>query len=221
MNNYKPRPYAEAGGKNLWGNEGSFDANEGYGKQKQTPHKKSPKAYKEPAKRFEEEAQLAAFNKRRGETARHPNPTKPEKNPWVVYANESVPKIAPGRSGKWICFFERGEEETANETAQVAVETGVVSEALVPKDCEASKYDSIACCLRIDAADLQAHKRVIRFMLENNLIKKSKTGSYYNNSFKFDKTKGHGKDEYYTPTIKLADFIDLRTGEFLVDENRW
>ena len=217
MNNYKPRPHAEAGGKNHWGNESSFDANEGYGEQKQTPYKKSSKAYKEPAKRFEEEARLAAFNKRHGETARHANPTKPEKNPWVVYANESAPKIAPGRSGKWICFFERGEEETAHEIAQAAVETGVVSEALVPSDNESSQYDSVACCLRIDAADLRAHRRVIKFMLENDLIKKARTGSYYNASFKFDEAKGHARGVYYTPTIKLADFIDLRTGEFLVD----
>lgn len=218
MNNFKPRGYTEASGKDKWRNRNSFDANKEYGKQ--GPYKEAPKAYKEPTARFEEEAQLTAFDKERSKSTRQSNQTHPEKSPWIVYANESAPKIAPGRGGKWICFFERDEEEAANETAQAAVETGVVSEALVPRDCETGKYDSIACCLHIDAADLQAHRRVIQFMLENSLIKKSRTGSYYNNSFKFDKAGGRGGNDYHTPTIKLADFIDLRTGEFLVDENR-
>ena len=54
-------------------------------------------------------------------------------------------------------------------------------------------------------------------MLENGLIRKTKTGKLYNISFKFDsetfagKYKGNG----FSGKIKLADFVDLETGEFI------
>lgn len=54
-------------------------------------------------------------------------------------------------------------------------------------------------------------------MLDNGLISKSKSGKLYSISFKYDsqtyarKYKGCG----FTGEIKLADFVDLETGEFV------
>lgn len=59
--------------------------------------------------------------------------------------------------------------------------------------------------------------RLASYMLENGLIRKTKTGKLYNISFKFDtetyagKYKGSG----FSGKIKLADFVDLETGEFI------
>lgn len=55
-------------------------------------------------------------------------------------------------------------------------------------------------------------------MLNNGLIKKTKSGKLYSISFKYDsqtyagKYKGGGG---FTGEIKLADFVDLETGEFV------
>ena len=54
-------------------------------------------------------------------------------------------------------------------------------------------------------------------MLDNGLIRKTKSGKLYNISLKYDsqtyagKCKGSG----FAGEIKLADFVDLETGEFV------
>lgn len=54
-------------------------------------------------------------------------------------------------------------------------------------------------------------------MLDNGLVRKTKSGKLYNISFKYDaetyagKYKGSG----FAGKIKLADFVDLETGEFI------
>lgn len=73
------------------------------------------------------------------------------------------------------------------------------------------------CCFYLNGNDRESHKRVLSYMLENGLIRKTKTGKLYNISFKFDtetyagKYKGSG----FSGKIKLADFVDLETGEFI------
>lgn len=54
-------------------------------------------------------------------------------------------------------------------------------------------------------------------MLENNLIRRTKTGRLYNISFKFDDQTlagEYGSD--FEGKIKLEQFVDLNTGEFIV-----
>lgn len=54
-------------------------------------------------------------------------------------------------------------------------------------------------------------------MLDNGLVRKTKSGKLYNISFKYDtetyagKYKGSG----FAGKIKLADFVNLETGEFI------
>lgn len=75
--------------------------------------------------------------------------------------------------------------------------------------------DSGVICFYVNGDDTENHKRVIRFMMENNLIRKTKKGTYYNISFKFDKQtscREYGAD--FEGRLKLENFIDLQTGEF-------
>ena len=62
------------------------------------------------------------------------------------------------------------------------------------------------------------HKRVIQFMIKHDLIRKTKTGRYYNNSFKFDdQTRAGEYGADFEEKIKLSEFIDLNTGEWIYE----
>jgi hypothetical protein len=60
--------------------------------------------------------------------------------------------------------------------------------------------------------------KVIKFMLDNNLIRKTNSGRLYDESFKFDNQTRAG--EYgagFNATIKLSEFLNLYTGEWICD----
>lgn len=54
-------------------------------------------------------------------------------------------------------------------------------------------------------------------MLDNGLIRKTKSGKPYNISFKYDSQTyaGKYKGTSFTGEIKPADFVGLETGEFV------
>ena len=61
------------------------------------------------------------------------------------------------------------------------------------------------------------HKKIISFMKDNNLIKKTKNGKYYNISFKMDsQTRNLEYGVMFNAQLKLENFIDLDTGEFII-----
>lgn len=73
------------------------------------------------------------------------------------------------------------------------------------------------CSLYLNGNDRESHKRVLRYMLDNGLIRKTKSGKPYNISFKYDSQTyaGKYKGSGFSGEIKLADFVDLETGEFV------
>ena len=71
-------------------------------------------------------------------------------------------------------------------------------------------------CFYLNGNDMAGHHRVIQFMLDNNLIPKTRTGRLYNMSFKFDDQTHAG--EYgadFEGKIKLNQFVNLDTGEWI------
>ena len=53
-------------------------------------------------------------------------------------------------------------------------------------------------------------------MIQNDLIRKTKSGRYYNNSFKFDdQTRAGEYGADFEGKIKLNEFIDLETGKHI------
>ena len=54
-------------------------------------------------------------------------------------------------------------------------------------------------------------------MLDNGLVRKTKSGELYNISFEYDSEtySGKYKGNVFSGKIKLADFVDLETGEFI------
>ena len=114
--------------------------------------------------------------------------------------------------GKWMYFF-RGlnGQQFAEEMCRKAVEDGIITES--------KRGDNPAggvACFYLNCDDEAAHKRIISFLIEHNMIRKTKAGKLYDISFKLDQqtTAGeYGKD--FQSEIKLSAFINLYTGEWI------
>ena len=129
--------------------------------------------------------------------------------PWVFYLSDGYEELDSNRCGKWMYFF--SDKDYASHLCQQAVESGVVVEAKHSND------DRGVCCFYLDADDVEGHKKTIQYFLDNNLIRKTKTGKLYNISFKLDEQTEAGEyGETFQGQIKLERFIDLVTGEWKV-----
>lgn len=128
---------------------------------------------------------------------------------WVYYLQEDAPKVLDKhKCGKWMYFFEN--KEFAAEMCRNAVESGVV------KESKHSDAESGVSCFYLNGDDIETHKKVIQFFMDNNLIRKTKVGKLYNISFKFDdQTRAGEYGADFKGEIKLEQFLNLTTGEWL------
>lgn len=128
---------------------------------------------------------------------------------WVFYVEpKEAGKFDDSKVGKWMYFF--GDKEFAAKVCKEAVEKGIVAEAK-----HSNARDGV-CCFYLNCDDEAAHKRVITYFIENGLIRKTNAGKLYNISFKLDSQTLSG--EYgteFNSDIKLADFVNLETGEWI------
>ena len=130
---------------------------------------------------------------------------------WVYYIDEHAEQIDKDRCGKWMYFF--SDLGRAEKVCREAVEEGIVTQA---KHSEELGVDGQGvCCFYLDGDDIEAHKRVIRFFLRNDMIQKTKTGRLYNISFKYDnQTRAGEYGKQFEGRIRLDRFLDLTTGEW-------
>lgn len=128
---------------------------------------------------------------------------------WVYYVNEeAASKFKSDKVGKWMYFFVG--KDFAETICKNAVEQHIVAEA---KHSNASEG---VCCFYLNCDDIAAHKRCITYFIENDLIRKTKTGKLYNISFKVDTQTRDGKyGSDFQPNIKLTDFVNLETSEWI------
>lgn len=132
---------------------------------------------------------------------------------WFFFLSGEEDKLDKDKCGKWMYFFDN--QEYAKDICTKAIEEKVCYECKCT-DMESTGKSTGVLCFYLNCDDVANHKRVIDFMIKNDLIKKTKTGRYYNNSFKLDNQTRAG--EYgadFEGTIKLEEFIDLNTGEWL------
>lgn len=128
---------------------------------------------------------------------------------WIFYLNGKENSLDKHKCGKWMYFF--------NDKKFAAC---VCENAVVNNICVESKHkdaDEGVCCFYLNCDDVEGHKRVLKYFLENDLIRKTKTGKLYNISFKLDAQTDaglYGQD--FQSDIKLEQFIDLKTGEFII-----
>lgn len=131
---------------------------------------------------------------------------------WIYYLNETESrKLDKSKIGKWMYFF--SDKAFVETVCRKAVESGSVSEAKYSND------NTGVCCFYLNCDDIEAHKRILTFMIDNKLIQRTKTGKLYNISFKLDsQTAQRQYKGNFVATLKLADFVDLETGEWIYKE---
>lgn len=133
---------------------------------------------------------------------------------WYWYSSEKEKLLEKDKCGKWMCFF------TDQKFAMDICEKAIAENACYSckcRDLELTGVKEGVICFYLNCDDKENHHRIIQFMLDNNLIRKTKTGKLYNNSFKLDsqtRTGEYGTE--FTGVIRLADFIDLNTGKWVV-----
>ena len=131
---------------------------------------------------------------------------------WFFSGKESV--LDKHKCGKWMYFFE--DQEFAMNICEKAIKEKVCYECKC-SDLEKQMTPSGVICFYQNGDDIDNHKRIISFLLNNNLIRKTKTGKLYNISFKFDdQTRAGEYGADFEGKIKLSQFIDLNSGEWIV-----
>lgn len=131
---------------------------------------------------------------------------------WRFFLGEDFDLGSDG-VGKWMFFYGYEGVLFAEEMCRKAVEEGVVRQA--KRYSVNAPGGSGSACFYVRADDADGHRDVLRFFLANDLIRRTKTGRLYNISFKLDEQTLHGNyGGSFTPAIRLADFVDLETGEF-------
>lgn len=127
---------------------------------------------------------------------------------WVFYIGDDH-LLNDDKCGKWMYFF--SDRAHAENLCMEAVQKKIVAEA---KHTDSS--DGVAC-FYLNGDDLSGHKKILQYFLDNNLIRRTKTGKLYNISFKYDnQTRNREYGDRFQGEIKLAQFIDLSTGEWLI-----
>lgn len=134
---------------------------------------------------------------------------------WSYYKNtELESELDRDKCGKWMHYFT--DIGFAEYICRKAVFEGVVTECkhTGPDVLEGEERGVI--CFYLNSDDEAAHRRVLAFMLENGLIRKTKAGKLYDIGFKLDEQTRAGEyGSKFSAKISLRDFVNLETGEFL------
>lgn len=128
---------------------------------------------------------------------------------WTYYDNDQEKQFDHDKVGKWMYFF--NDKKFVTDICKNAIEKNIVYSA------KHNNSENGVACFYLHYDDIETHKKVISYFLENNLIKKTKTGRLYNISFKLDnQTRAGEYGDQFKSDIKLENFINLYTGEWLV-----
>ncbi len=141
---------------------------------------------------------------------------------WIYYIGDTS-KLIKDKVGKWMIFFKMSDNiEHIKKLCSDAVEQGIVAEVkhTNPQSIGLNPYgtpDSGVCCFYLNCDDLEGHKKVLSYFINNNMINRTKSGRLYNLSFKLDsqtRAKEYGED--FNSNIKLSNYINLDTEEWIV-----
>ena len=118
--------------------------------------------------------------------------------------------------GKWMCFFKGANYQWASGIVETAVVEGICEEAKCSLPTHLNSRGSGVICLYGDFKDYDFHKRCTQFMIEHNMIQRTRSGSFHNISFKMDRMTLMGIYGI-AGKIQLADLRNLETGEWIYD----
>ena len=136
---------------------------------------------------------------------------------WYWFTSGKENELTSDKCGKWMHFF--SDQDFAIKICQKAIDEDVCVECKC-SDLEMNlkyKMDKTGViCFYLNGDNIDSHKKVLRFMIDNDLVRRTKSGRLYNISFKFDSqtVKGeYGAD--YEGNIKLSQFLNLDTSEWI------
>lgn len=142
---------------------------------------------------------------------------------WVLFENKDRTNpheflFPEGNCGSWRYEFDDtyGNLTTAHKICKKAISDGIVNEAKYSDANALSMNLRIMgkaigwCCLYCHTNDIDAHKRILKFMIENNLIPKDSFGNLLNIEFQRDWCTPPSEN---IKAIALNDFVNLKTGE--------
>ena len=125
---------------------------------------------------------------------------------WVFYLGDTS-EFDKHKVGKWMYFFEN--KEWASKLCEETVSLDIVAEA------KHSDADSGVCCFYANIDDMRRHRKILTYFIENNMIRQTKSGKYYDISFKKDEQTDQGEyGEGFKAELKLSDLMNLETGEW-------
>ncbi|CDE15485.1 putative uncharacterized protein [Clostridium sp. CAG:288] len=127
---------------------------------------------------------------------------------YIFYISDNWTNHNTNKIGKWMYFFNN--KDFISKICKKAIEENIVD------TCKHTNDNDGVACFYIEYDNLNAHRKVINFFLENNLIPKTKNGRYYDISFKTDEQTLNG--EYgndFKAKMKLHQFIDLKNGKWI------
>lgn len=142
-----------------------------------------------------------------------------EQGCWVFYLQDrKTLNLDKEKSGKWMFFYELKDMDFAEKICFNAVKNGIVNEAKYQFKKRRENEKEGVVCFYLNMDDMETHKKIIFYMMQNNLIRKTKLGKYYNISFKLNtQTQAGEYGNNYKSDVKLSNFINLETGEWLDD----
>ena len=131
---------------------------------------------------------------------------------WLCYSTGK--EIDKKRVGKWMLY---GRDLVyLNCLAKDAVLKGIVSSSKVGWIPQNGAH---VVCFYLDITDKEGHKKILKYLIDNECIPKNKDGRYKNIAFKMDMQTDNGEyGKDFKAKLNLEDFIDRTTGEFKEDD---
>ena len=137
---------------------------------------------------------------------------------WVFYLDtDREPELA-NNCGKWMYFFDSSRESASfvEKICEQIVRDGAAIESKHSNRDAVRIQGSGVCCFYCNGHNIEAHKKIIRFLLDNNMVRITKSGKLTNISFKYDEqTRDNEYGAEFKPKIQLSHFVNLKTGEWL------
>lgn len=139
---------------------------------------------------------------------------------WIVWHDARIDiewALPESTCGKWMRQYEAQDSSWIYECIKAAVEDGACVEAKMSTPLQMEGYDGTGvACFYIDGSKPEQHRRLISFMLENDLFERDDDGYLLDAPFRFDWQTAAGLyGDDFVPEMTLGDFVDLSTGHFL------
>lgn len=132
---------------------------------------------------------------------------------WLWFDSGAERNIDKNKVGKWMVFF--SDQDFAIDICEQAMSENICYRCKCT-DLSVRNEQNGVICFYLEGDDIESHRKVIEFMIKNNLIRKTKAGKLYNISFKFDRqTRAKEYGDSFAAEIKMDQFIDVNTGDWI------